>query len=464
MNSFGKIMSLSFLVANNYGGALSSVNSQIMRLYQQKAFIPFEFTQLVNSIVTVSIIVGFMIGSMIASPLTKKFSNRMIGAVSSFVSLGLNFACAIPVHWIYMAIMRLLLGASITTVTTIIPGWLSDLAVSSQRSILSSTYQFFLCLGIFLSSTVMLVIKDDPAKYWLTFIYDAVSNLLCAIVCLLIKAPTSSIAQNQDRSMIEDVKSVRQRALTMSSPELKRAKLTMIFLAIGSQVNGINVVMMYATGIFEKLFNSPLSPIFGALLAGAVNAFGTLPPLPFVSKVGRKKLLFGGWFVMNAGHLILIAAYLFNLQQLIIVGSVIFLLGFEFGPGAMMVVVLGEVNPRQFKQQLNGMAYSIMWVVNIGVVLTFPFFEKVVWAAYSLYFIISFVCGLVLMKLMPETLGKSFEQIESEVMRIDVKKNVKSPIQVKPTQYKNKLSLLDTETNWQTAVGVRDDSDKLGDE
>ncbi|CAL6045889.1 Hexose_transporter [Hexamita inflata] len=119
---------------------------------------------------------------------------------------------------------------------------------------------------------------------------------------------------------------------------------------------------------------------------------------------------------MNIGHLLLIAAYVFDIQPLILAGSIVLLMGFEFGPGTMSVVVLGEIHPRKFNQPLNSLGYTIMWIVNIIVVLTFPFFDTKVWLAYTIYFVISFVCGAALCKLMPETKGKTSDQIDAEVL------------------------------------------------
>ncbi|CAL6068387.1 Hexose_transporter [Hexamita inflata] len=418
MNSFGKLIALSFLVSNNYGGALSSANTQIMDLYKQKSYIAFEFTSVVNSIVTVSIIVGFMFGAMFASTLTKRFNKRKIGAVASGLACLFNLLSMIPVHWIYLAFMRMFLGACITTVCTIIPGWLFELSTDSQRNFLSSAYQFFLGLGIFISSAVMLGIRDDPDKFWQAFLYDAVVNILCAIVCLTIKEQETSL--DQVKSTQDTVKEVQVQTneITMKSKQLTKAKVTMILFAIGTQVCGINVVMMYATQIFQNYFNSPMSAVYGSLIAGGVNTFAALPPLPFVARANRKTLLFLGWFVMNIGHLLLIAAYVFDKQPLVLAGSIVFLMGFEFGPGTMSVVVLGEIHPRKFNQPLNSLGYTIMWIVNIIVVLTFPFFSSKVWLAYTIYFGISFVCGVALCKLMPETKGKTSDQIDAEVLGI----------------------------------------------
>ncbi|CAL6071209.1 Hexose_transporter [Hexamita inflata] len=419
MNSIWKLVALSFLVANNFGGAMASANTKIMNLYKQKSYYAFEFTSTVNSIVTVSIIVGFMLGAMFASTLAKKFSKRKIGAIASAFACLFNLLSMVPVHWIYLAVMRVLLGASITTITTIIPGWLFDLSPAARRSLLSSTYQFFLTFGIFISSTVMLGIKSDVDKFWQAFLYDAVVNVACSFVCLSIKEETQvQTVQEYNQNVLES-----KNEITWGSKQLRRAKLTIVLFSIGSQISGINVVIMYATQIFQNYFDSPMSDVYGSLIAAGVNAASTLPALPFVSKFNRKTILFFGWFLMNLGHLLLIAAYVFDVQLLILIGSIVFLLGFEFGPGTMMVVVLGEIHPRKFNQQLNSFGYTIMWIVNIIVVITFPYFEKIVWAAYAIYFAVSFVCGVILCKTMPETRGRSSDEIDAEVLGIKMVKD-----------------------------------------
>ncbi|CAL5994078.1 Hexose_transporter [Hexamita inflata] len=411
MNSFTKIVSLSFLVANNYGGALSSMNSQILALYQQKSYVKFTITPIVDSLVTVSIIIGFMFGSIFASSFAKKFSKRNIGGIASLIALACNLLMIIPVHWGYLVVMRILSGAAIMTIMTLIPGWLFDLSTPAQRNVTSSSYQFFLCLGIFINSLTGLIIKDDPDKFWITFIYDSVINFLCSIVCFSIKDVKTEVYEESTTNLQENT-----LTLPFNSPKLLKSKITAVLFSLGAQISGINVVMMYATSIFQNLFNSPLSSVYGSLIAGGVNALGCLPSIPLIPKLKRKTILLSGWFLMNLGQVILIIGNVLNNQMMILAGSIVFLFGFEFGPGTMTVVVLGEIFPRQFTQQLNSLGYSVMWATNIIVILTFPFFKSIVWAAYVIYFVASLLCGIVLIFTMPETKGKSVKKIEAEIL------------------------------------------------
>ena len=103
---------------------------------------------------------------------------------------------------------------------------------------------------------------------------------------------------------------------------------------------------------------------------------------------------------------------------MVIIASVVFLIGFEIGPGPFTYVVMSEIFPKQLKTQLISATFTLMWVTNVVLILTFPFFENFVYVAYGLYFLITLTAGIGLCFTLPETKGKSLLQIENEVTRI----------------------------------------------
>ena len=100
----------------------------------------FELENYIISIVTVSVIVGMTFGSILASLLVKKFKRTRIAIFCSIFSIIIGVATVFPIHWIYLVVMRFLEGFFASILTTIIPGWLVELADPTKRSILVCTY------------------------------------------------------------------------------------------------------------------------------------------------------------------------------------------------------------------------------------------------------------------------------------------------------------------------------------
>lgn len=97
----------------------------------------------------------------------------------------------------------------------------------------------------------------------------------------------------------------------------------------------------------------------------------------------------------------------------LIAASVIFLIGFEIGPGPCFYVCCMESFPAQVRGRCLGYSYTIMQIANIIIVLTFPFFSSVVYGVYLMYLIVTLISTIILGFYMVETKGKTLEEIEA---------------------------------------------------
>lgn len=103
-------------------------------------------------------------------------------------------------------------------------------------------------------------------------------------------------------------------------------------------------------------------------------------------------------------------------MAMLITASIVFLFGFEIGPGPCFFVLCSESFPRCVRAKCSGIAFTMNWITNIIVVLIFPFFDKCVWAAYIVYLVFTSVPVIVLGFTIPETKNKSLEEIESTMI------------------------------------------------
>lgn len=130
------------------------------------------------------------------------------------------------------------------------------------------------------------------------------------------------------------------------------------FLAIGQQFTGINAVIVYATKIFVDYFdnintdvalNENYSSTYGSLIISSVNFVATIFAIPLVNKAGRKLLVMIGFSIDLAAIIMLVVIYIINNNDpnkaTLITASVIFLIGFELGPGLCFYVCCTESFP-----------------------------------------------------------------------------------------------------------------------
>lgn len=151
-----------------------------------------------------------------------------------------------------------------------------------------------------------------------------------------------------------------------------------------------------------------MSDVYGSLIISSVNFLSTCVVIPLIERLGRRWLWFGGYGICGIGHVLLIVCYATTTPQwLLIVGSIVFLIGFELGPGPCFYVLCGETFPARARAKCSGIAFTMNWVFNIIIVLIFPFFQNQEWAAYVTYMVLMVIPVIVLWFTIPETKGKS---------------------------------------------------------
>ncbi len=202
-----------------------------------------------------------------------------------------------------------------------------------------------------------------------------------------------------------------------------------IVIAILQQITGINSVFFYAPMIFEQSGIGTDAAFMQAVLVGIINLVFTVVAILLIDKLGRRPLLIFG-LVVIAGSMLLLA-YGFGSASysadgelvdmnptLILIGILGFVAGFAISLGPVMWVLFSEL----FPNRIRGIAISFVGLINSSVSfivqLVFPwelenFGPSVTFLIYGSFAII----GLIfVMRVLPETKGRSLEQLESELV------------------------------------------------
>ncbi len=194
-----------------------------------------------------------------------------------------------------------------------------------------------------------------------------------------------------------------------------------VLLAVFNQLSGINVIMYYAPMIFEKAGSSTNSAMLQAVAVGVTNMLFTIIAMFFIDKFGRKTLLLIG----AVGMFLSLAGVAFNFYDETLFGNygvVFFIVGFiaffAFSQGAVIWVFLAEIFPNRIRSKGQALGSFTHWIMNAIIGLVFP----VALTAFGggnvfMFFAIMMVpFFFFVQKIMPETKGKSLEELERVVL------------------------------------------------
>jgi SP family xylose:H+ symportor-like MFS transporter len=194
-----------------------------------------------------------------------------------------------------------------------------------------------------------------------------------------------------------------------------------IFLSVFQQFVGINVVLYYAPEIFKGMGLSTNASLLQTIIVGAVNLGFTVVAILTVDKYGRKPLQIIGALVMAASMLVLGTDFLVGGKGMVaLVCMLAYIAGFAVSWGPVTWVLLSEIFPNQIRGKAMAIAVAAQWIANYLVSWTFPIMDKNASLlshfnhgfAYWVYGVMSVLAAVFVWKTVPETKGRSLEQME----------------------------------------------------
>ena len=194
-----------------------------------------------------------------------------------------------------------------------------------------------------------------------------------------------------------------------------------ITLSVFQQFVGINVVLYYATDIFKGMGMSTNASLMQTIIVGAVNLTFTTVAIFTVDHFGRKPLQIIGALVM-AGSMIALGSSLWMGGKGIVAltAMLVYTAGFAVSWGPVTWVLLSEIFPNQIRGKAMAVAVAAQWVANFIVSQTFPMLDKNPYLvehfkhgfAYWIYGGMSLLAVLFMIRFVPETKGRTLEQME----------------------------------------------------
>ena len=434
----------------------------------------FVYSDAIHGFTASSALIGCIIGSALSGFFASNFGRKkslfiagvlfFLSALGSYYPEFLFFEYGKPTYPLLVAFnfYRILGGVGVGLASAICPMYIAEIAPSNIRGTLVSWNQFAIIFGqlvvyfvnfLILGDNINPVIKasdginqilNPTESLWATetgwrlmFVSEAFPAGLFTLLVLLVPETPRYLAMsgNDEKalSVLSRINGISQARIILAeikaTAQEKTEKLFTygwlvifigIMLSVFQQAVGINAVLYFAPRIFESMGMG--NPMIQTVIMGIVNITFTLVAVFTVEKLGRKPLLITGSIGMAIGALMVALCNLVTLPPIVSVVSImVYSASFMFSWGPICWVLIAEIFPNTIRGAAVAIAVAFQWIFNFIVSSTFvPMYNMSAgdmgekfghMFVYALYGIICIIAAIFVWKLVPETKGKTLEDM-----------------------------------------------------
>ena len=398
-------------------------------------------------------IIGGISGGLISLKLGRK-NGLILAAILFFISaLGSSFPEMFfrpfgegdhTFFW-HFIVYRIIGGIGVGLASMLSPMYIAEISPANSRGKLVSFNQFAIIFGMLIVYFVNYAIARQGDDTWLNNIgwrWMFASEMIPAGLFLFLlffvpETPRYMALKGDDKKALRvlekingpeiGAKVLNEIKLTLSTTSGKLFSFGMLIVVIGvllsafQQFVGINVVLYYAPEIFKNMGSGTDTALLQTIIVGIINLTFTVVAILSVDKFGRKPLMIIG--AVGMAFFMFALGFSFFFQQ-VGMGALIFMLGyvacFAVSWGPVVWVLLSEIFPNRIRGRAMAVAVAAQWISNYLVSWTFPMMNKSTFLvdtfhngfAYWIYGVMGILAALFMWKFVPETKGKTLEEME----------------------------------------------------
>lgn len=439
------------------GGLLFGFDTAVISGAIDQLEIQFALSTWMKGWIVSSALIGCLLGSAIAGTLSDRFGRKKILLLAAVLFTVCALGSAIPREPWHLAVARLIGGTGIGIASMLSPLYIAEISPARRRGGLISMYQLAITLGILLAYFSNYGLTEMARLYpefygsgiWRVMFVDELwrgmllAGLVPAIVLfgLLLFVPESPrwlTKQGRSAEALEILTRVngpavaqRELAEIEETVAQESGSIDQLFhrgmrlaLAIGillpflSQISGVNVIIYYGPTVLKTAGLGESAALSWQILLGAVGSIATLAAILTIDKLGRKPLLLSG--IAGVGLMLAASGALMahgNVPpRLLVTVFAIYLACFNFSYGSVCWVVVSEIFPTAIRGRAMSISIFSLWTGCTLVAQTFPSLLEAIGPTYTfwLYGLTTPVAFLFVLFLVPETKGRSLEQIERQ--------------------------------------------------
>jgi SP family arabinose:H+ symporter-like MFS transporter len=403
---------------------------------------------------------GCLAGSVLSGWLSDRFGRKKLLILSATLFVAASLGTGAAVSFDTFVIFRILGGIGIGLASNLSPMYIAEITPGNVRGGFVSINQLTIVIGILAAqlinwriaqpvpegATTAEIMASWNGQYgWRWMFYACTvpaalffilmwfvpesprwlaknSNNQAKVHRILSKIGGDDYATSEIESIVESLslRTDKNNLSILKGPGVSRLLILGIVLAVFQQWCGINVIFNYAQEIFANAGYSVSDILFNIVITGSVNLIFTFIGMFTVDKFGRKSLMLIGSGGLAGIFAVVGSMYFFHLQGLpllIMVVTAIACYAMSLAP--VTWVILSEIFPNRIRGTAMAIATFTLWAACFILTYTFPLLNQLLNASGT-FWLYGFICVLgflFILKRLPETKGKSLEEIEQKLVR-----------------------------------------------
>jgi len=404
-----------------------------------------------------SALIGCVLGAVVSGMVSDKFGRKWPLLLSAFLftvaSLGTGFASS----YMGFIIFRIIGGIGIGLASALSPMYIAEIAPSHLRGRFVSLNQMTIVIGILAAQVINLLIAEKVpfgasdefirASWngqlgwrWMFYACAVPATLFFILAFFLPESPRWLLKAGKSHKAFPTLKKIGGEAYAngemasiqatlddvsekvdykaLFNPKFRSILVIGVILAVFQQWCGINTVFNYAEEIFTAAGYGVSDTLFNIVITGSVNLIFTLVAMFTVDNWGRKKLMLFGSIGLAVNYILLGTAFYLGIKGIAVLSLVVIAIGiYAMSLAPIVWVILSEIFPNRIRGAAMALATFALWIACFILTYTFPLLNRGLGAAGT-FWVYAGICllGFVfILKTLPETKGKSLEEIETMI-------------------------------------------------
>ena len=432
------------------GGLLFGYDTGVINGSLKYVQLKFELSAAMKGFAASSALLACIFGAAFAGTLSDRLGRKKVLILSAVLFLISAVGTAVPKNLVQFVIFRIIGGLGVGAASMTSPMYIAEISPAKIRGRMVSVNQFAIIFGMLVVYFINYYIAGLGDEVWNTetgwrwmFGSESIPALLLLILLFFVpesprwltkqgqkdkalevlsKVDGQEYAETEMRMIEENLSHESSSLAQLFTPGMRVVLVIGVVLAVLQQVTGINVFLYFGSEIFEKLGVETIdAALLQQVIVGAVNLLFTVLAIWTVDKLGRKPLMIVGSIGMCVALFAMGMAGVWQAMGMWMLWFVlIYIASFALSVGPVTWVILSEIFPTKIRGRAMGIATICLWTANSIGSQTFPMMDENEFLIEKFhhgfpFFIYGAMCVVMVIfvwRVVPETKGKSLEEIE----------------------------------------------------
>lgn len=403
-------------------------------------------------------LLGCLAGALLSGVLSDRYGRKALLIGAAFLFTVSSLATGWSYTFLRFILWRIAGGVAIGVASAVSPTYIAEVSPAPWRGRMVAVNQLGIGLGVLLAQVVnFLIAQKVPPSATTELIHDSwngqfgwrwmfsavaiPSIIFFAGSIFLPESPRWLVANGRrDRARrvltkiggenyadceVQDIQDAMASSdagqwIDLLRPRVLRIVVVGMVLAGLQQWVGINVIFNYAEEIYRGAGYGLSATLLNIVATGAIALLATIAAFPLVDRLGRRPLMLLGCAGIGFLHIAIAVTYHFGIKGMLpLLLTLVAIACFGLTLGPVTWILIAEIFPTQIRGMAVGVAVSSLWISCFLVTFTFPFILAAVGmaGAFGLFAAICFAGFIFVFRFVPETKGRSLEEIERDFSR-----------------------------------------------